>query len=138
MFATVFFGILDCTSGSLMYINGGHELPAIVGSDGVRERLRTTGPAVGMIPDAEFGIEQTQLNPGDILFTFTDGVPDARNPAGKLYTEQRLLSLLIEPAPTAVSLIDRVDTMVRGYIAEADQFDDITMLAVRRIPKDSL
>ena len=98
MFATVFFGILDCTSGSLMYINGGHELPAIVGSDGVRERLRTTGPAVGMIPDAEFGIEQTQLNPGDILFTFTDGVPDARNPAGKLYTEQRLLSLLIERA----------------------------------------
>ncbi len=134
MFATVFFGILDCASGSLMYINGGHELPAIIGQDGVRERLRTTGPAVGMIADAEFGIEQTQLNPGDILFTFTDGVPDARNPAGKLYTEQHLLSLLVEPAPTAVSMIDRVDTSVRGYIAEADQFDDITMLAVRRIP----
>lgn len=137
MFATVFFGILDCASGSLMYINGGHELPAIVGQDGVRERLHTTGPAVGMMPNAEFSIEQTQLNPGDILFTFTDGVPDARNPAGKLYTEQRLLSLLIEPAPAAVSLIDRVDTSVRGYIAEADQFDDITMLAVRRIPMTS-
>jgi sigma-B regulation protein RsbU (phosphoserine phosphatase) len=135
MFATVFFGILDCTSGALMYINGGHELPAIVGTDGVRERLRTTGPAVGMIPDAEYEIEQAQLNEGEILYSFTDGVPDARNPAGKLFTEQRLLSLLVEPAPTAVSLIDRVDTNVRGYIAEADQFDDITMLAVRRIPK---
>ena len=137
MFATVFFGILDCTSGSLMYINGGHELPAIVGSD-VYSAAANHWPRRRHDPRAEFGIEQTQLNPGDILFTFTDGVPDARNPAGKLYTEQRLLSLLIEPAPTAVSLIDRVDEVTRGYIAEADQFDDITMLAVRRIPKDLL
>jgi len=60
-------------------------------------------------------------------------VPDARNPAGKFFTEKGLLALLEKPDGTATAVLDRIDTTVRTHIAEADQFDDITMLAVRRI-----
>jgi sigma-B regulation protein RsbU (phosphoserine phosphatase) len=133
MFCTTFFGVLDPATGQLIYINGGHEAPAIVDATGVKQRLKSTGYALGMMPDMEFGIEQTQLAPGDILMTYTDGVPDARNPVGKFFTEKGLLALLEKPDGTATAMLDRIDTTVRTHIAEADQFDDITMLAVRRI-----
>jgi sigma-B regulation protein RsbU (phosphoserine phosphatase) len=132
MFATIFFGVLDPATGIMIYINGGHERPAIVGPTGVKARLDPTGPAVGMMPDMDFEIEQVQLDPGDVLITYTDGVPEAKNPAGKLFTEKNLLAVLAEPAPSAVGLLDRIEGTVRAHIAGAVQFDDITMLAVRR------
>lgn len=134
MFATMFFGVLDPATGTLNYINAGHELPAIYGQNGIKERLKTTGPAVGMMPDIEFKIQQAKLEPGDILFSYTDGVPEAHNPEGKLFSDERLLSLLEEPAPSAEALLNRVETAVRSHIDNADQFDDITMLAVRWNP----
>jgi phosphoserine phosphatase RsbU/P len=132
MFATIFFGVLDPATGIMIYINGGHERPAIVGPTGVKARLDPTGPAVGMMPDMDFEIEQVQFDPGDVLITYTDGVPEAKNPAGKLFTEKNLLAVLAEPAPSAVGLLDRIEGTVRAHIAGAVQFDDITMLAVRR------
>jgi phosphoserine phosphatase RsbU/P len=132
MFATLFFGVLDPATGQLIYVNAGHEHPAIVGPDGIKARLKGTGMAVGMLPDVPFGIEQAQLAPGDMLVCYTDGVPDARNPAGKLFGDAGLLALLSEPEPTAAGMLDRIETNVYVHIADADQFDDITMLAVRR------
>ncbi|MFQ5794627.1 MAG: PP2C family protein-serine/threonine phosphatase [Candidatus Bipolaricaulia bacterium] len=134
MFATLFFGVLDPATGSLNYVNGGHNPPFIVGPDGVKARLTPTGPAVGMFADVDFNIEQAQLDPGDILITYTDGVPEARDPDGKFFTEKRLLSLVEPSAPSATALLDRIETNLDAHIAEADQFDDITMLAVRRAP----
>ena len=62
MFATLFFGILDPDSGSLYYVNGGHEPPAILDKDGwIIQRLMPTGPAVGMFPDMEFKVEQDSV-----------------------------------------------------------------------------
>lgn len=136
MFATMFFGVLDPATGTLNYINAGHELPAICRPNGTLERLKTTGPAVGMMPNIEFKIQQTKLEPGDILFSYTDGVPEAHNPEGKLFSDERLLALLEEPAPSAEALLNRVETTVRSHIDNADQFDDITMLAVRWNPPD--
>jgi sigma-B regulation protein RsbU (phosphoserine phosphatase) len=135
MFATLFFGVLDPATGVLTYINGGHPGPAIINSAGeVKARLTSTGPAVGMMPDMEFDIEQTRLEPGDILFTFSDGVTDARSPNKKFFTEKSLLPLLAQPVASASALLARVETNLRAHIATADQFDDITMLAVRRMP----
>ena len=62
----------------------------------------------------------------------TDGVPDARDPHGKRYGDPRFRELISPPAETAQSMIDRVHNALRNYIAEADQFDDITLLFVRR------
>lgn len=135
MFATLFFGVLDPTTGVLTYVNGGHDPPAIVGPDGVvKARLLPTGPAVGMLPNMDFDIQQVTLEPGDLLMAFSDGVPDARNPDGKRFTVEGLWSLLEQSDPSVVALLDRIEAALRAHIADADQFDDITMLAARRMP----
>lgn len=135
MFATLFFGVLDPTTGELTYINGGHDPPAIVGPDGmVKTRLSPTGPAVGMLPDVDFDVQQATLEPGDLLMAFSDGVPDARNPDGKRFTVEGLFSLLKQSDPSVAALLERIEATLRAYIADAEQFDDITMLAVRRAP----
>ena len=135
MFATLFFGLLDPSTGLLTYVNAGHDPPAIVSSTGVvKARLMPTGPAAGMLPDMDFDIEQVSLEPGDILMTFTDGVTDARDPNGKFFSKEGLLSLLEQPVPSAAALLDRIEASLQAHIADADQFDDITMLAVRRAP----
>ncbi len=69
-----------------------------------------------------------------MLLVFTDGVTDARNPQGELFTEKRLLPLVQDPVSSASELLDRIVASLRDHIATADQFDDITMMAVRRKP----
>jgi serine phosphatase RsbU (regulator of sigma subunit) len=134
MFATLFFGILDPESGLLSYVNGGHEPLYIVGPDGgVKEHLSATGPAVGIEPKINFKIKQTHMSPGDILLGYTDGVTEAVAANGDFFTMQRLLSILQAPAGTATELLDRIADTVQEHIGEADQFDDITLLAIRRI-----
>ncbi len=131
MFATLFLGVLDPDSGMLTYINGGHEAPVIIGRSGITDRLGQTGPAVGMMPDADFGLQQYQLKDQDILLAYTDGVPDARDSGGGFFTEKKLFSLLERSAPSAASLISGIEFSLIDHIAGADQFDDITMLAIR-------
>ncbi|MBD3558477.1 serine/threonine-protein phosphatase, partial [Planktothrix sp. FACHB-1355] len=131
MFATMFFGVLNPATGLLTYVNGGHEPPIIIGESGVKNRLKPTGPAVGMMPNAKFKTQQVQLEPGDILLTYTDGVPEAHNPEGKFFTEQRLLTLAQEPTTGANALVDSIEKSLRDHIADTVQFDDITMLALR-------
>jgi serine phosphatase RsbU (regulator of sigma subunit) len=136
MFATLFFGVLDPSTGLLSYISGGHEPLLIVDSSGgVREHLNPTGPAVGITPDTEFKIEQTRLEPGDILLSYTDGVLEALAAGGEFFTRKRLLSMLEQSTSSATLLLDQIVASVLSHIGEADQHDDITMLAVRRDPK---
>jgi sigma-B regulation protein RsbU (phosphoserine phosphatase) len=136
-FATLFFGMVDPVTGALAYINGGHCPPIILGSDGqVKTSLKATGMPVGMMPDAQYTIGDAQLDPGDILFGYSDGVTDARNPAGKLFTEKKMLALLQQKPPlSAQELLMRIKTAVGEHICTADQYDDITMIAVRRVPQ---
>jgi sigma-B regulation protein RsbU (phosphoserine phosphatase) len=133
MFATLFFGMLEPNEGILAYINGGHCPPIILSPDGeIKSRLEPQGPAVGMFPGAKFGIEQTQLDHGDMLIAFTDGVTDVRNPAVKLFTEAGLLSLLTPPLGSAEAMVQRITSAVSNHMDDAVQFDDITLLVVRR------
>ncbi|GAI01681.1 unnamed protein product, partial [marine sediment metagenome] len=106
MFATVFFGVLDPKTGLLAYINAGHVPPFIIGSAGVKQRLKPTGPAVGIMPHMKFSIQEVQIEPGDILLGYTDGVTEAQDPSGEFYTINRLLSLLEQPASTASDLLE--------------------------------
>jgi phosphoserine phosphatase RsbU/P len=135
MFATAFFGVLDQASGAFGYVNGGHNPPVFCGKDGIKARLKPTGPAVGMLPNADYDIGQIQFEPGDYLLIFTDGVTDARNPAGELFNEKRLLRLLDPPIASAKELLDRIVDALREHIGTADQFDDITMMVIRRVPE---
>ena len=135
MFATLFFGIIDPDSGAVSYISGGHEPLFIVGPDGgVKERLTTTGPSVGIEPGMQFNIRQSRLEPGDILVGYTDGVVEANTSDGEFFTMERLVAALDAPASSAKELLDRIAVGVQEHIGEADQFDDVTLLAIRRIP----
>lgn len=139
MFATLFFGVLDPSTGLLTYINGGHEPLFVLGKSGLKATLTPTGPAVGMMPNMKFKIQQIRLEPGDLLFGYTDGVTEGKNPDGELFTTERLLDLLLaRPVASATDLLDRVQTGLFRYIDEASQFDDITMLAVRRYPESAV
>ncbi len=132
MFATLFFAVLDPTTGALNYINAGHNPPLIVGSTGVKAQLAATGPAIGLLPDLDFGIQQAHLDPGDTLLIYTDGITEARNAQRALFTEERLFGLLEQSATSAAELLAQVEASVRRHIGEAEQSDDITLLAIRR------
>lgn len=133
MFATTFFGVLDPTKGSLLYINAGHCPPMIIDNNCmIKQRIEPTGPAVGMFADATFEIGEITLEPGESLFAFTDGVTDARNPAAKLFKEEGILGLVQQPFGSMKELLHRIEGNLENYMGDTPQFDDITMLGIRR------
>jgi sigma-B regulation protein RsbU (phosphoserine phosphatase) len=132
MFATLFFGVLDPESGVLNYINCGHEPPIAIGQGKIKEMLKPTGPAVGLMPNPEYKVQEVSLQPGDILFAFTDGVTDAQNEAGEFFTKARLLAILASHFDSAEALMDRIKIDLYDHISAAGQFDDVTMIAMRR------
>ncbi len=132
MFATVFFGLLDPSDGTLYYINAGHEEPLIFTNGKLKGRLAPTGPAVGMLPDREFQIERTALGPGETLLLYTDGVADALNAKDERFSEDRLLRTASESSSSATDLINALVAALDGYMAGFEQFDDITLMAVHR------
>jgi sigma-B regulation protein RsbU (phosphoserine phosphatase) len=132
MFATLFFGVLNPSTGDLSYINGGHEPLYIIGRPGIKETLSSAGPAIGLIPGAKFEIQHSRIEPGDILIGYTDGVTEALSPRQTQYSKEKFRAVL-EPCPSsATELIDRIKTDLFDHIDNAPQFDDITMIAVHR------
>jgi len=132
MFATLFLGVLDPAGGTLTWVNAGHEAPVVFGAAGTSARLTPTGPALGMMPDMKFEARTAHLAPGETLFAFTDGVTEARDAAGRLFSEARLLALVAEGVPSAAALLDRVEAAVSAHATGVERSDDITMLAARR------
>jgi len=132
MFATLFFGVLDPKNGNLIYVSGGHETAFIIDQNGIREELQPTGPAVGLHTQAKFKYKQIHLKPGDILFSYTDGVIDARSPTEERFSRKRLNALLSQPASNAFELMERIGTQLFSHIGKAPQEDDITMLTLQR------
>jgi serine phosphatase RsbU (regulator of sigma subunit) len=134
MFATLFFGILDPDTGRLSYINGGHESLYIVNpGGGIRAQLATTGPSVGIDSQLSFNIQQTQMESGEILLGYTDGVTEASAADGSFFGGEQLRLILGAPTSSAGELLDRIAISLQEHIGEAEQFDDITLLAIRRI-----
>jgi serine phosphatase RsbU (regulator of sigma subunit) len=89
---------------------------------------------VGVEPNIVFKIQQSRLEPGDILLGYTDGVVEANASDGEFFTMERLVATLEAPASSAADLLDRIADSLQVHIGEADQFDDVTLLAIRRIP----
>jgi sigma-B regulation protein RsbU (phosphoserine phosphatase) len=133
MFATLFFGVLDPSKGIINYINAGHESLFILDSGGgIKEELKSTGPAVGIMPDMDFQIQQTRLEPGDILLSYTDGVSEARSCNREFFGKERLLSILKENFSSANAMLEKISDSVLEHSCDETQSDDITLLAVRR------
>jgi sigma-B regulation protein RsbU (phosphoserine phosphatase) len=132
MFATVFFGLLDPARGELIYINAGHESPLVISDGKLKKRLDPTGPAVGMLPDMDFKIDQITLAPGDSLLLYTDGITDALSPSQEQFAEARFIEAATSPAPSAQARIQNVMSALDRHIADREQYDDITLLTVQR------
>ena len=133
MFVTTFFGVLNLETGEFVYCNGGHNRPHIITAGGERQMLKTTGPLVAIIPAARYKSASVVLNPGDLLFMFTDGITEARAASDELYGDKRLQTLLEglcgrSPAEVVTSVVASVDDFAAGV----EQSDDITCLALMR------
>ncbi len=132
MFATVFFGILDLRTATLTYINCGHLPPLIIGKQGVKRTLDLTGPVLGVVPDVGHGIKQVTLDHGDVMFAYTDGLTDTENPTGETISIGEWLPLLAQEQSLSARL-EQILRRVEAHAGDARQFDDITMLALRRV-----
>jgi serine phosphatase RsbU (regulator of sigma subunit) len=132
MFATLFFGVLDPHTGELCYVNAGHDHPYLLRQGKIHATVKTTGPIVGFFEDAEFKIEGLQLEQGDQLVLYSDGIPDVQGNNGEVFGRKRFEDLLID-TPTSASdttsqIIDQLDSFVDGNA----QYDDITLVVVRK------
>lgn len=134
MFVTVFFGVLDPKTGELSYINAGHEPLYVLGSSGIKKTLSAQAPPAGAMYGTPFSADRVKLAPGDTLIGYTDGVTEALSPKKELFTRQRFLSLIDRPAVSASKLIEKIKLDLFDHIDDAPQFDDITMIALHRLP----
>jgi phosphoserine phosphatase RsbU/P len=129
MFATLFIGVLDLVQGEMIYINAGQEPPLLLRATGEAEWIDPTGPVVGALPDMEFSIGELTLHQGDLLLGYTDGITEARNPAGDFFGEDSLKNLSAKM--TAQNALNKLYDELMGFISTADQADDITLLALK-------
>ncbi len=132
MFATIFIGLFNLQTGLLTFMNCGNESPLLLRQGCVINALQPTGPVVGIIPGVEFSIGETHLEHGDLLLAFTDGLPDARNAAKDFFGVEHLLQLIRGDEASPAVLLKQIEEHLHQFIGAADQFDDITLLAVRR------
>ena len=130
MFVTAWMGILDLTTGNVKYANAGHNPPLLKRADGSFEYLRTrAGFVLAGMEGVRYRMGELTLCPGDRLFLYTDGVPEATNVENKLYGEDRLLSFMNRNASAeATELLPALKANIDEFVGEAPQFDDITML----------
>ena len=134
-FVTMFVGILDPSSGRLDYCNAGHEAPLVAGQLlDVKRNL-----PVGALSDWDYEGQQTQLNPGDMLFLYTDGLSEAKNNKEELLGRNFVQRLASEHSTdTAQQLVELMEAQVHQHAGDAEQNDDITMLAIMWKPTSHL
>lgn len=132
MFVTAWMGILDLRTGMVRYVNAGHNPPLVRHANGGFEYLKArSGMVLAGMEGVKYHLNEMQLVPSDKIFLYTDGVTEATDKNSQLYGEDRLLALINRNASLDIGqLIDAVKADVDGFVGEAPQFDDITMLAV--------
>jgi sigma-B regulation protein RsbU (phosphoserine phosphatase) len=133
MFVTIFLGILNVKTGQLVYTNAGHNPPFLLRGEGRMERLDSChGLVVGALSSEKYQEEETTLSSGDILFMYTDGVTEARNPQRELYSEHRLVDLISSHKNTTVEgLVNSTVSDVDVFQSDAIQADDVTLLVIK-------
>lgn len=134
MFLGMFYGILDLERGLLEYARAGHSPPLLLrAADGTIEELNASGVVLGILEDPQIEGAQVQIEAGDLLACYTDGVTEAINEAEEQFGEERLRHILSgAPRRSAQDVIDAVVASVRVFAGERSQFDDLTLLVLRR------
>ena len=134
MFVTVWFGIYTISTGKVVAANAGHEYPIIKHGERGFEILKDRhGFVIGGMSGLKYRDYEFDLEPGDMLFLYTDGVPEATDAYGNMFGTQNLLETLNRMShPSAMELLEAVRADVEHFVGDAPQFDDLTMLALKR------
>ncbi len=132
MFITVWIGVLELSTGRVVAANAGHEYPVIGHADGDYELIRDKHSfVVGGMDGVKYTDYELQLRPGDKIFVYTDGVPEATNVKNELFGTDRMIDAMNEDRYASVEeLLRNVRKAVSKFTSGAEQFDDLTMLAV--------
>ncbi|MBR0228818.1 MAG: PP2C family protein-serine/threonine phosphatase, partial [Clostridia bacterium] len=133
LFVTVWLGIMDMCTGKIVAANAGHERPVWMHAGGDCELMDDPhGFVVGGMEGLKYKEYEIQLNPGDKLFLYTDGVPEATDANEKLFGSERMLSALNEVRDaTPEDVLKGVRRAVDAFVKDAEQFDDLTMLCLQ-------
>ena len=130
LFVTVWLAILEISTGKGLAANAGHEHPVLRRKDGSNELVTYRhSPAVATMEGLRFREHSFELHPGDRLFVYTDGVPEATNAKNELFGSERMLAALnADPDVPPEQLLRNVRAAIDAFVGDAPQFDDITML----------
>jgi sigma-B regulation protein RsbU (phosphoserine phosphatase) len=132
MFVTLCYGVVDPASRTVSYVNAGHNPPLLVRADGTLSELGITGPALGVIGDAEYAEAAESLRPGDVLVFYTDGVTEAVNAQDEEFGVGRLADVVVASRErSARDVLDAVRESVAVHTRGMPQFDDITLLVLK-------
>lgn len=135
LFVTAFYGVLDQRSGLLTYANAGQNPPLLLSSKngGSVQALMATGIPLGIDRDASWTQATIQIEPGDSLILYTDGIPDAQSSEGEFFKERRLIDVAQRWIGfSAQELQKGILEEVQNFVGTAPQFDDITLLVLMR------
>lgn len=137
MFITAFEGVLNLKTGELRYVNAGHEMPFICRKNGVYEPFKIkAGFVLAGMEGIRYRSGCVQLEPGDKIFEYSDGVPEAMNSEKEQYGMDRLEKVLAQNSnKTPGELLPAIKAELDAFVGGAEQFDDITMLCVQFNPK---
>lgn len=132
MFVTVWLGILELSTGKLIASNAGHEYPALMQADGKFELYKDKhGFVIGGMDGVRYKEYEMQLKPGAKLFLYTDGVPEATDANDELFGTDRMLEALnSDLGAKPEDILKNVRAAVDGFVKDAEQFDDLTMLCI--------
>ncbi len=132
-FASLLYLELPENSGAVRFVNAGHMPPLIVTSGEVRE-LPKGDPALGLAPDAHYSEHSLELKQGQVLVVYSDGVTEARNEAGELFSEHRLLALLTQlDDRSSPEIGERIVAEVAGFTGDAPRTDDLSLAIMRPV-----
>ena len=132
MFVTVWLGILEISTGRMAASNAGHEYPAICKKDGSFELYKDKhGFVIGGMPGVRYKEYALQMEPGDKIFVYTDGVPEATAGSGEMFGAERMTAALNTCADgRPEEILRRVRSAVDDFVGDAEQFDDLTMMCL--------
>ena len=132
-FITLFYSVLDLTTGELTYVNAGHTPPLLFRANGAVERLQDGGVALGMFDRSRFQTGRVMLQPDDLLAIYSDGITEAENPKGVPFDEQGLETVLAaERRNNVAATCAAVVRAVERHRADTRLADDLTLLLLRR------
>lgn len=140
MFVTLFVGVLDLPTGRLRYCNAGHDAPLLVGA-GMGPLACDSNIPVGVIPSWKFTLQETRIFTGTTIFLFTDGLTEAENANHEQFQLERITEVaeqsLERQEQNPKQLIDQMTTAVHQFVGDAEQSDDLTMMAIQYIKLQS-